>query len=86
MSLLLAFTAKQKMTTRCDIYFMVTCFEKKVIFRQPVAWETARNLFFSPFVGGLFHRHIPLPAALHHLHPWSDAPWGWGGTQVLPHP
>lgn len=45
-----------------------------------------KNCCFSFCAGGLLHRHIPLPAAPHHLHPWSDAPRGWRRAQVLPHP
>ncbi len=38
------------------------------------------------FVGSVLHCYIPLPDAVHPLHPWSDAPRSCRGTEILPLP
>lgn len=37
------------------------------------------------FVGGVLHCDIPLPDAVHPLHPWSDTPRSCRRPEILPH-
>lgn len=37
------------------------------------------------FIGGVLHCNIPLPNAVHPLHPRSDTPRSCRGHQILPH-